>query len=1196
MGFLSSNVIPIESTQSTQACTVAVASQQAEILRSKLGHFKVTLVGRGSESWTKEEWQQKFEETWVFVMAPEMFTSILEHDYFQLNKAALLILDECHHATKKHTYNIIMRNFYFKLDEGERPKIFATTASPLMMVKVNESAPTCHSKFGVLERSLGCKVFAVREHSQLQQYVPSPTQEIIQYNCTSTPTHIQDLLQHLLLTLAHSPPELKVPKMIDNAIYLFLDLGPRACSTYLHLLINQYNPLLPSSPHHHHLRLIINSLQEVTEALLPHLTSGYTSKMSTLIALLAADLPRFQDAALGYRAILFVERKLSARIIDILLKNVPDFTPIRSQTLLATDTDLDPDTGVIITTPLPQQGLHLPSFSLVIHFDRAPYQSYVQSRGRARGKKSLYKVMIPQDDHHLLHLIQDIHRTEETLSQSVFLRQEDDEEYEVPGGGRVSAEAAPSLVHHYCLKLPGDKYSQLRPREEYSLLHNLTLCQVTLPKVIRVAPALGRPHVDKRVARGSAYLQMCRQLHLNGYLSDNLTCDVLDVVPQPPLPEPKYLPQVPSLLSETWPTSLGATTWTLYTLTLDTTLWSLALLLPGRHDVEKEMHCTPSLQVTHLAVVHLTSSQLGQLYAFHQRLFQSIKSGLYGSIIFTRKAYLLVAVTEGQVDWHAISEVLSNPMPIPALQWMREQGITSLCGQVVTRGAGNYIVEAIDPTFTGTSLMSERQDLVSLTYQQYFANKGHHLQHAELPLLKVKRISLRGPEAKVHRESLPIELCTVMPISAKYWDSALLLLRHMFHWERMLLAASFQQELNFGFITELDKHTIQKCLTSRNVDDLHNYERLETLGDAFLKWKTSAYLYALHPHYHEGQLTLVRSRMIRNTVLRQLCINTGIHKYISRNPFTLEEYSVPALRESVLQTLPDKILADVVEALLGAAMLHNQGDHLLNYFKIVPCQHLEIALPTIDPNFDYHQLSPVEATLKYTFNNKELLRTALTHPSAWTSTCQEPYQRLEFLGDALLGFILTRRIVSSYPQADPGQITDLLSFLVNNDTFAELAVRNGFAQYLDLECPPLAAAIVKYQDRIAARGTDHVSILGSTFGADAPKALGDIWESIAGAIFLDCHSNLEVVERVFLDLMKDILSVPLEQVPIHPVRKLQEWCQKTGRKCQFKSVLQGEATVTLFINEVEITTQVSTNKRAAKLAAANEALVHFRLA
>lgn len=88
------------------------------------------------------------------------------------------------------------------------------------------------------------------------------------------------------------------------------------------------------------------------------------------------------------------------------------------------------------------------------------------------------------------------------------------------------------------------------------------------------------------------------------------------------------------------------------------------------------------------------------------------------------------------------------------------------------------------------------------------------------------------------------------------------------------------------------------------------------------------------------------------------------------------------------------------------------------------------------------------------------------------------YQRLEFLGDAVLDYVITRFLYEDSKQHSPGVLTDLRSALVNNNIFAALAVRIGLHKYFRASSPQLLHTIdvfVRYQKDVAKDDLDFIT-------------------------------------------------------------------------------------------------------------------------
>ena len=158
--------------------------------------------------------------------------------------------------------------------------------------------------------------------------------------------------------------------------------------------------------------------------------------------------------------------------------------------------------------------------------------------------------------------------------------------------------------------------------------------------------------------------------------------------------------------------------------------------------------------------------------------------------------------------------------------------------------------------------------------------------------------------------------------------------------------------------------------------------------------------------------------------------------------------------------------------------------------------------------------------------------------------------RLEFLGDAVLDFLITRHLYDDPQKHSPGMLTDLRSALVNNTFFASLAVKYEFQKYIKVLSPDLIKVNSEFVEKFTANGfritIDECNLM-MTEGeceqledVEVPKALGDIFESVAGAIYLDSGLSLDAVWRVYYRMMKPEIEYFSKNIPKSPVRDLLE--------------------------------------------------------
>lgn len=192
---------------------------------------------------------------------------------------------------------------------------------------------------------------------------------------------------------------------------------------------------------------------------------------------------------------------------------------------------------------------------------------------------------------------------------------------------------------------------------------------------------------------------------------------------------------------------------------------------------------------------------------------------------------------------------------------------------------------------------------------------------------------------------------------------------------------------------------------------------------------------------------------------------------------------------------------------------------------------------------------------------------------------------------------------------DPGELTDLRSALVNNSTLACIVVRNDLHKFMFYENHQLSEAIkkfVNYQMSVDHKVTDQIVLLETEEDAniaesiDIPKSLGDIFESIVGAIFLDSNMSLEITWKTIYRLMKEELKQFMSDVPKQIVRRLFEYNRGSAKPRFFDSERipqDGSFAVPLKImcrEEEKTLVGFGKTKELAKKAAAKRALIELQ--
>ena len=158
-------------------------------------------------------------------------------------------------------------------------------------------------------------------------------------------------------------------------------------------------------------------------------------------------------------------------------------------------------------------------------------------------------------------------------------------------------------------------------------------------------------------------------------------------------------------------------------------------------------------------------------------------------------------------------------------------------------------------------------------------------------------------------------------------------------------------------------------------------------------------------------------------------------------------------------------------------------------------------------------------------------------------------KRLEFLGDSVLDYLITRYLYEDPKTIYSGKISEIRSALVNNAIYASLAVSKcDFHRYINFRSEHLQRLINKHVE-VMNYGDRSLNIFGALEDMDitqgveeieSPKIISDVFESVAGAIYLDSGRKLDEVWRVYSRIMKDIIIEYRESVPKSPISELLE--------------------------------------------------------
>ncbi|XP_078169437.1 endoribonuclease Dicer homolog 3a-like [Carex rostrata] len=445
-----------------------------------------------------------------------------------------------------------------------------------------------------------------------------------------------------------------------------------------------------------------------------------------------------------------------------------------------------------------------------------------------------------------------------------------------------------------------------------------------------------------------------------------------------------------------------------------------------------------------------------------------------------------------------------------------------------------------------------------------------------------KLVATKKPGFHVH---MPPELLIHIDVPVDVLKSFYLLPSMMYRIESLMLASQLRKEVGYN-PTDccIPSSLILEALSTLRASEDFSFERLELLGDSVLKYAVSCSVFFKYPNKHEGQLSNTRTQIICNATLYRLGIRQNIQAYIRDEAFeprrwlapgqvtifpspceckltgsTEEVYLIQDDTNSLVlgktcdkghRWMCSKTISDCVEALIGAYFVGGGLDAAFAFLKwlgidaMVGDEAISNAIQTASlrdyaPMID--EIRIIEEKIGYKFAVKGLLLEAIMHPTQQDPAITYCYQRLEFLGDSVLDILITRHLYEKYTDVDPGELTDLRSASVNNETFAQTAIRHKLHLHLQHGSGLLLQQITDY---IRALGESQNSPDPAKTAPKGPKVLGDIVESIIGAILIDTEFNLNEVWEIVESLLSPLVTP--ENLELPPFRELSELCSQRG--------------------------------------------------
>ncbi|KAK0367338.1 Dicer-like protein 2 [Friedmanniomyces endolithicus] len=1181
----------------------------------------ISLTGQdGVDNWSRQHiWDAVLANVRIVVGTPAVLKDALTHGFVRISRLALLVFDEAHHCIKNHPMNAIMKNFYHpaKLRAESMPAVLGLTASPVFNPRqggMTELESNMDATVATPTRTLDelmKYVYPVPLTLLTHQSSNSPDYPGSSSLCWaldyaaagydfSTDPYIVELTRYddersrrdldkvRLKRKTRCSEQLRI--LNRKAATLYDQLGVHSAETYVHNCVERFEAgairdlVLPDTTmsEQQHLLSILQALPGPTpfperqQALL-------TPKAECLIALLAQQATSFISEG---KVIVFAKERATVVVLKHMLRSSPSLEALYSVGgFVGTSTfagrasvadlaeprqqarDLvdfrNGTKNLMVATSVLEEGIDVRECNLVVNFD-APDTliGYVQRRGRARMQDSKYYILALENDARINPLKwqgQEARMKQEYMNafrERTEAESQDEEAvntrvYRIAStGALVTFDEVKAHLSHFCSvsTLRVSNYVDTRPDYVAQQSAKGWTAIVTLPSFlhedIRTASSAEVWHSEAAAIKDAAF-EAYVALHKADLLSDNL----LPLVAEPSPEEGEQHADQPSLVEVADRTSSwcplahqmakGCVDWHRATVTF-----------AGHEDLDplaQEMHFSLywNEQVSYIVTVSATRTvrlDPGRLEVLRR-----------DTDIALRTVHGPRMPIDGRIDTMLL---LDLPKPLdaghmPCTEYLRIVDKDS-------HGLGLVHVNGQQ----GLSYMLQRLDKIQANSE----NGEHRLVVKRFPKRKdfLHEVPRRqsGSVAYTSEESLLASECSVDKVPLKTCLIAAFLPSVMHRIDVRLIAQSLQATV-LEKVNIMDTSLIIEAISSPSAGEARDYNRLEYLGDSILKYCASIQAMAQNPTWPERYLSSEKTRLVRNRTLSQAALKLGLDKFILTRPFTGAKWSpvyvgeVLAAEQDGTREMSSKILADVVEALIGAAYMDgglekaylcirtflpdetwHLGNESFNRLTLEPTPHHQSSLEALERLIGHH------------FDHPTLLVEAITHASLPFQRTGMSYERLEFLGDAVLDLIIVPKLHAHPRRLRHNELHSMHEALVNGLFLGYCSMTHGIEEQ--------QSNVVKQGDKYAVQQSprslhlhDFIRASGQLLhakqtsleafeqygdlvtqaldaGVEYPwpdllalgpqKFFSDVVESVLGAVYIDSRGDLGVCEGFLMRL------------------------------------------------------------------------------
>ncbi|EFC50206.1 hypothetical protein NAEGRDRAFT_62031 [Naegleria gruberi] len=821
----------------------------------------------------------------------------------------------------------------------------------------------------------------------------------------------------------------------------------------------------------------------------------------------------------------------------------------------------------LFCTNVVEEGFDVPACNLVIRFDKFTdfLRAYIQSRGRARKQESKFIMMVNSTDLTQQELCKNGKRLQEKMLTQISDDTPNNSEiediliYETPSKAKLTLNNSIRLYNQYCAVFPNQSIDEKKPKFSIYADGPFFVTEITFPTNCPVPVfSISNNHEDdpaqyrlnKLVSKRYCAFKAVQLLHKYKELDDSLfpryskyVFASTEAEFASPASMATLLPQMPEIFNwrekklNSIQTDNPSHCVYIYDIFLDNNATDFQFIIPNEIDSDLEELGLLNFRMNggrHITIKKMESTTVDNDYI--------LKCFEYHEFMFNKVAKISFPDQKQRnlQDWTFFiipKQAQQHFIDVPVLDIIQHHGkeAENILKNMILETIYNHRVYLLQNIEFDKNPKSHFDTEDFPDYKTYYKEKwGLEIERPQQPLLRAyqPRFSTLGSTQVEHQNIFLVpEFLTACSFTIEMLRFLKLAPEFLYRYYNRLITSIFSKQFELfqpivdATLLEDGKtleafELLEEALTAKRSQVGANYEKLEFFGDSILKYIVSKHIYHEFPLYSSGSLSQLQHKFVSNYFLASVARNTRLPLFIITEPLNTSQlvqniggFKSNKFADETNIEAEYKVLADVVESIIGFCY-HIFGGSLEQINRFLGLVGVSLPKGEISGSEDIFMnqklllrnhfeklkidLYKLTEKLNFQFENSGLLLEAFIHPS-YNGVFN--YERLEFLGDSVLGLIVTSKIFEKFHKNSSfslGMMSKLREKIVMNKNFANLCIENQLQNYIIFSGNHIAQQVVHSKD-----------------DGEYVKMLSDVFESLAGALFVDSHYDLDTVKLIY---------------------------------------------------------------------------------